>query len=85
MVQAKPLEVEPLWRNPDVAEADRGFRLKKSQYAPHKQLPVYNMYVLSPRTCQQSTRHTHSHTPITGRGTVAERGGRGDWDPQQVD
>ena len=37
-VQSKPLEVKTLWRNPDVAESEKGFKLKESQLVCPEQL-----------------------------------------------
>ena len=37
-VESKPLEVKAVWRNPDVAEAEGGFKVKKSQIDFPKQL-----------------------------------------------
>jgi len=37
-VESKPLEVNAVWRNPDVAESGGGFKVKKSQIAFPKQL-----------------------------------------------
>ena len=47
MVGAKPFDVTPSWRNPDVAECDKGFKTKKSQNLFPRQL---NGIVLSPCT-----------------------------------
>ena len=37
-VESKPLDVNTVWRNPDVAESGGGFKVKKSQMAFPKQL-----------------------------------------------